>query len=279
LCGYWRIFQLERGHRYSSDDVLCSWYATSHAPRVERVCDLGSGIGSVALTTAWRLPAARFVTLEAQETSLRLARKSVRYNGVEERFTILQGDLRDPEALARVRHAGGPFDLVTGTPPYWPVGAALPARHPQAVPARLEVRGDISHYARAAASLLATGGVFATVFQASQDARVRRALADAGLVLLRARAIQFKEGVPPEVGGRYVYLCARRVDLPSSFPSGPEAQAGKPVAEPPLTIRRADGSTHPEYATVRLSFGFPPGDMPAGEDTAAQVLPPHVEDN
>ncbi len=28
--------------------------------------------------------------------------------------------------------------------------------------------------------------------------------------------------------------------------------------EPPLVIRAADGSVHPEYAAVKLSIGFPP---------------------
>lgn len=28
--------------------------------------------------------------------------------------------------------------------------------------------------------------------------------------------------------------------------------------EPPLTIRCADGSVHPEYAAVKLAVGFPP---------------------
>ena len=67
LCGHWKIFQYERGHRYSTDDVLCAFYASSWAPRVERYCDLGSGIGSVANLVAWRLPGARFVTVEAQD--------------------------------------------------------------------------------------------------------------------------------------------------------------------------------------------------------------------
>jgi hypothetical protein len=28
--------------------------------------------------------------------------------------------------------------------------------------------------------------------------------------------------------------------------------------EPPLVIRAADGSVHPEYVVVKLSIGFPP---------------------
>jgi tRNA1(Val) A37 N6-methylase TrmN6 len=256
LVGHWRIFQLERGHRFSTDDVLCAWYATSWAPRVERYCDLGSGIGSVALSVAWRLPAARVVTLEAQDVSRALADKSVRYNDVSDRFTLLHGDLRDLAVRESVRAAGGDprgFDLVTGTPPYWPVGTALPASHPQAVPARLEVRGDIADYARAAAELLAPGGAFTCVYQASQDARARRALADAGLVLVRTRGVLFKEGVPLEKSGIALYFAMRRQDLPRSF------DGARPIVEPPLRVRTADGGTHPEIAAVRVSYGFPPG--------------------
>ncbi|MCU1349705.1 MAG: hypothetical protein JWO56_2735, partial [Acidobacteria bacterium] len=100
ICGHFRIFQYEKGHRYSTDDVLTAWYATTVAPRVARAADLGSGIGSVATIVAWRLPGARFVTVEAQEISIRLARKSIRYNGIDDRFTLHHGDLRDVSILA-----------------------------------------------------------------------------------------------------------------------------------------------------------------------------------
>ena len=49
-----------------------------------------------------------------------------------------------------------------------------------------------------------------------------------------------------------LFAAARAADLPP---------ARRTFIEPPLTIRRADGSMDPEYAMVRLSFGFPPGDV------------------
>src|SRR5688572_24940449 len=33
LCGWFRIFQYAKGHRYSTDDVLTAWYGTTHASR------------------------------------------------------------------------------------------------------------------------------------------------------------------------------------------------------------------------------------------------------
>ncbi len=247
LCGHFRIFQYERGHRYSTDDVLTAWYGTQWAPRVGRTADLGSGIGSVALIAAWRLPGACFCTVEAQAMSARLARKSVQYNGLESRFTVYEGDLRDPAILA----GEPPFDLVTGSPPYWPAGSAAEAAHPQAIPARIEIRGSVADYAAAAARILAPGGVFAFVFPCVQRSRAEEALRMNGLIVLRRRDVVFKEGEPPMIS---LFAAIRGADLPPGR---------EPWIEPPLIIRRKNGSVHPEYAAVRISFGFPPGDIPA----------------
>jgi len=38
----------------------------------------------------------------------------------------------------------------------------------------------------------------------------------------------------------------------------PEAMRAQTWTEPPLVIRTREGAVHPEYAAVKLSFGFPP---------------------
>lgn len=246
IAGHWRIYQYKKGHRFSTDDVLCAWYASQWAPRVERYCDLGSGVGSVALSVAWRLPGCSVVTLEAQRRSFRLQEKSWQYNGVGERVTQLLGDLRDAEQLAEY----APFDLVTGTPPYWDVTNALAAEPAQAVPARLEVRGGVADYALTAAKILAPGGVFCCVFPDVQQQRVLSALQAADLRLVRSRGVRFKQGIDSNRSGLRLFLAARATDLPSEY---------QPFHEPVLTIRASDGRVHPEYSAVKMSFGFPPG--------------------
>lgn len=244
ISGHFRVFQYARGHRFSTDDVLTAWYGTQWAPRVESAADLGSGIGSVALAAAWRLPGARFTTIEAQEISVRLARKSVAYNGIADRFTILHGDLRD----AAVLRPHAPFDLVLGSPPYFPPGTATPADHEQAVPARIEMRGDLRDYAAAAARVVASGGIFAFVFPFARRDWAEGALAANGLLLLRRREVVFREGETPLIS---LFAAARREDLPAIFPQ-------EPFVELPLVVRLADGRFSREYELVRMSFGFPP---------------------
>jgi len=251
LCGSFRVFQAARGHRYSTDDLLVAWWGVRSAPRVGRLLDLGSGVGSVAMAAAWKLPGAEVVTVEAQGFSIALARRSVRYNGLEGRFRLLEGDLRDPGVLAGEE----PFDLVLGAPPYFEPGTATEARHPQAVPARITTRGGVEAYAAAARRGLAPGGLFAFVWPAARAAEAGAALEGERLVLLRRRDVVFRDGEPPLVA---LFAASRAEDLPPDLPRGAD---GLPFVEPPLVVRRRDGRHTVEYAALRLSMGFPPGDL------------------
>jgi tRNA1Val (adenine37-N6)-methyltransferase len=244
ISGHFRIYQLRKGHRFSTDDVLTAWYGTSWVPSASRVLDLGSGIGSVGMIAAWRLPGARFVTVEAQDESVALARRSVAYNGLERRYEIRHGDFRDEAVLG----ADERFDLVLGSPPYFPPGTGIEGDHPQKVACRFELRGDISDYARVAASHLAAGGLFACVFPDQQRDRVVRAARDAELAIVRCRPVVFREEEPPLIA---LFAMMRAGDLP-------EGARATTWMEPPLVIRTADGRVHPEYVAVKLSIGFPP---------------------
>jgi hypothetical protein len=77
---------------------------------------------------------------------------------------------------------------------------------------------------------------------------VESAAREAGLAVVRRRPIVFREGEPPLVT---LFAMVRAGDLP-------ERMRAQTWMEPPLVIRAADGSVHPEYVAVKLSIGFPP---------------------
>ena len=143
LAGDWRILQRLDGHRWSLDDLVTAWLAARDCPAPPaRALDLGCGIGTVLLFLAWRFPSARLVGVEAQEVSFELARRSLAWNGVEARVELRHADFRAPAAFPD----GGVFDLVTGTPPYFPPGSGRESDHVQRAPCRFEHLGGIEDY-------------------------------------------------------------------------------------------------------------------------------------
>ena len=246
ISGHFRLFQLRNGHRFSTDDILTAWYGTSWCPTVRSALDLGSGIGTVGMICAWRLPGARFVTVEAQPESVALARKSAQFNGLTERYEIREGDFR----AAGILRADEKFDLITGSPPYFPPEAGVKSEHPQRLACRFELRGTIADYWRIAAKHLAPGGFFACVFptEPAQLSRVKQGANGSKLVIVRQRPVIFREGDPPLVA---LFGMMHEDDLPGWF-------RGQTWEEPPLIIRTRKGDIHTEYSAVKLAIGFPP---------------------
>jgi tRNA1(Val) A37 N6-methylase TrmN6 len=246
ISGHFRLFQLADGHRFSTDDILTAWYGTSWCPTVRRVLDLGSGIGTVGMICAWRLPGAHVVTIEAQTDSVALTRKSARYNGLEHRCEVREGDFRAPDLF----QAGETFDLITASPPYFPLDTGIRSKHPQKLACRFELRGTIADYCAIASRRLAPGGFLACVFphEPAQRARVEAAASESRLVIVRKRPVVFREGDPALVA---LFGLMRAEDLPEWF-------RGQTWTEPELTVRLHDGKIHPEYSAVKLAIGFPP---------------------
>lgn len=243
LVGDWSILQLKRGHRFSTDDLVCAWRATLAVPNARRLLDLGCGIGSVGLSALYRLPSdAVLVGIEAQEISIALARRTVARNGLSDRVRLVHGDLRDPDVLGPDLVGGG-FDLVTGSPPYIPLGKGHVSPVPQRAGARMELRGSVYDYCRAARRYLAPGGRFCFVMAAA-DPRTEDAPVQAGLRVVERWDYVFARGRDPLVA---TLVCARAED------EAPDRIEGR------LVIRGDDGEWTPEYLAFReeMSSGVP----------------------
>lgn len=241
LAGNWRILQRTDGHRTSLDDLLVAHLAASLFERCPpaRILDLGCGIGSVLLFLAWRFPAARLRGVEAQPVSAALARRSLAWNGAVGRAEVHVGDFRDGETLT-----GAPrFDLVTGTPPYFPLGAGPESDRVQRAPCRFEHRGGVEAYCAAAPRWLAPGAPFVACEAWNQRERVEPAARAAGLALIRWREIVPRAGKPP-------LLCV--------FAMRAAALAEPLVTLPPLVVRDRQGRRTPELVAVRGAMGMPP---------------------
>jgi len=188
-----RVWQRKKGHRFSSDDVATAYVAWRARPDAKRHLDLGCGLGSVLLHLAWTCPDLVSVGIEAQAESFALLERNVARNGFGGRVSVRQGDLRDPALLEAV---GVGFDLVTGTPPYFPPGTALDADDRQRTFARMENRGGVEAYMAAAARVVSGDGVVVLCGDSDADARVMAAEGATGLFVTERVDVLPKFGKP-----------------------------------------------------------------------------------
>ncbi len=188
-----RILQKQRGHRAATDDTLLAWAAAQARPQASRVLDLGSGKGTVALLLLQRLPDCTVVGVEAEPVSHDLAVRNRLLNGFTERWTPRLGDLRDPTVLAGEE----PFDLITGAPPFMPMGAGTMPQDPLRAAGRFELRGGVSDYIATAARHLSASGLVVILMDGLGRERAEAAFETAGLGLRRLVNVRpFPDGQP-----------------------------------------------------------------------------------
>jgi tRNA1Val (adenine37-N6)-methyltransferase len=238
LAGNWRILQRRDGHRWSLDDLVTAWFAIgqTHEHPPLHILDLGCGIGAVLLLLAWRFPAARCVGVEAQELSVRLAARSIAWNGVDDRCEVRLGDLRDQTWAPE----GPVYDLITGTPPYLALGTATAPTRRQQVGCHMEQRGGIEEYCAVAARLLRAGSRFVVCHTA--PSRTEAAAVRAGLVAVARRAVIPRAGKPPLF---WVFALART-----------DGRTGTQDHEP-LIVRDRGGQRTPAFRALRAAMGMP----------------------
>lgn len=241
LIGDWFFYQRKGGHRTSTDDVLVAWLASrlfADTPPSTYI-DIGCGIGSVLLMTAHRVRPTQSYGLEAQEQSATMAHRSVQElpeNAPP--ITIIHGDLRAPDAFSMQA------ELVTGSPPYFPLGTGVLSPDPQRVACRFEVRGGVEAYLEAAARLLKDDGVFCLVFIASELARVEAAAAQVGLVEFHRVLWKTRED-------HAEYFLSVHAFCRASSP-----RAAVPRVEEFAAVRNAKGAHTDAYRELRQFMGW-----------------------
>ena len=236
LVGPYRIFQRKKGHRHGIDDATTAWYALQKTPPVKKTLDLGSGIGTVGLAVLWALgDGAELTCVEAQEVSYRLLTENVVGNGLSGCVRAIHGDIRDLDLSER-------FPLITGSPPYFPIGTGSLPQDSQKAHARFELRGHVGDYARAAKRHLTKDGLFVFCFPFPQKRRCIKLVTEMGFRLVTIRDVAPKKSKP----ALFSLYCASL-----SF-TGPMTE------EDPLVVASEDGRYTPEMLAIQATRGFGP---------------------
>lgn len=151
--GY-KIIQNQETFCFGMDAVLLSGFAKVKLG--EKVLDMGTGTGIIPILLEAKSQGKHFTGLEIQKESADMARRSVAYNHLEDKISIVEGDIKEADRL----FALASFDVITCNPPYMTGNhGLLNPNMPKAI-ARHELLCTFEDVARQAERLLKPGGRF-----------------------------------------------------------------------------------------------------------------------
>lgn len=149
--GY-QIIQNPEKFCFGMDAVLLSGFAKIKPQ--EKVIDLGTGTGIIPILLEAKSEGSHFTGLEIQPESADMAMRSVALNGLEDKISIVTGNLKD---AAKIFGASS-FDVVTSNPPYMTKDHGLINEADAKTIARHEVLCDLEDLISSSAKLLRPNG-------------------------------------------------------------------------------------------------------------------------
>jgi tRNA1Val (adenine37-N6)-methyltransferase len=180
--GY-QIIQKQNGFCFGMDAVLLSGFA--QVKPGERAVDLGTGTGIIPILLEAKYDGIHYTGLEIQEEVADMARRSVILNHLEDKVSIVTGDIKEASRL----FGAASFDVVTSNPPYMNDAHGLKNPDlPKAI-ARHEVLCSLDDVTREAARLLKPGGRFYMVHRPHRLIEIVTALKGYGLEPKRMKMV------------------------------------------------------------------------------------------
>lgn len=211
--------------KLSTDCVLLADFVNSSGRK--RGIDLGCASGAIALLLLWRSPRLHMTGLELVEEAAELARENMETNSLQDRSSIIWGDIRRHRELFK----SGSFDLVVANPPYFPVDRGKLSPDEKRSGARGELSCTLEDICAAAAYLCCTGGSFSVVYKPERLSELLCTMTAHGLEPKRLRLVCHKADGAPSL----VLVEGRRggrpgLDiLPSLILTGPDGQETEEV--------------------------------------------------
>ncbi len=215
-----KIYQDTEEFCFGTDAVLLANFV--RAKKGERLVDLCSGTGIVALLATARCQPSSCIAVELQQQMAQLCQKSVDYNNLQNVITVKCADLRQ---LGFGTEAGC-ADVVTCNPPYKKPEGSLASEKQSIRIARQEITCNLEDVISASARLLRFGG---KLFMVHQSQRIMDII-----TYMRNYSLEPKR----------ICMVQPRADKGANLVLVEAMRGGKPgvIWEPTLVLQNPDGS-------------------------------------
>lgn len=152
-----RLIQRKRGLTFGTDAYLLAAFTKRINGGV--AADLGCGTGVISLLCATRDRFSKIYACELQNAYSELTQRNVVLNGLDDRITVLNIDVR---SLTQ-KETDGQIDAVFTNPPYMKAASGRENPDDEKNIARRELNGTIYEFCSAAGRVLKSGGTFYAV--------------------------------------------------------------------------------------------------------------------
>ena len=187
-------FLSDRAFNIGTDAVML--YAFCRKMRAKRVCDLGCGSGVIGQLLAFSNENITVTGVELQKASAEAAMENAMLNGLEARFEVICGDLREYKKLPLT---SGSFDLVVMNPPYFKTARGKTVSDDATEISRDERFCTLEDACTAAAYLTKWGGRFCMVHRPERLAEVITTMSNKGLEPKTLRFVQHRSDSQPSL--------------------------------------------------------------------------------
>ena len=165
-----RLISKKDGLTFGTDAYLLAAFIRPQGKA--RAVELGAGTGIISLLLAARNRLSHITAAEIQEDFATLAQRNVSLNGLDDKISVINTDIRDLKTAS----IGGEVDVVLANPPYMRTDSGKPNLSSRKQIARHEVCGGIDDFCASAERLLKHGGKFYCVWRPDRLSELMKAM-------------------------------------------------------------------------------------------------------
>lgn len=181
---------VSKSHTFGTDALLLA--AFSAPKKQDKVCDFGTGCGIIPFY--WLREGVQQVSaVELQQNACEQLRRSIDLNGLSERFTLINGDIKELNGELPAAY----FDLITMNPPYTAEGQGIKSSAHSDRIARHETRLTLPELFSAAARHLKFGGRLCICLRPERLTDAMAGMRAAGIEPKRLRFAALRSGRAP----------------------------------------------------------------------------------
>lgn len=144
-----KIIQNTEGFCFGIDSILLSDFAKD-IKKDSKVIDLGTGTGIIGILLCAKTEISHMVGVEIQEEVYDIARRNIRLNKLEEKFTLMNINIKELEKRQEI----GKFDAIVTNPPYKKENTGIQNEKEKKLISRHEITANLEDFIKVSSQLL-----------------------------------------------------------------------------------------------------------------------------